>query len=261
MPVDHQRDSAPSTGLVAEKYLGDYVGRYARWSGRIAAQSNSPWAAFAVRAYRLGMFRGRILALIRRLEGGEMASVNLRRLLREYHGVEVGPHSYGACLVPGQLPPGSMVGNYCSTADGLRVFRRNHPVKHLSQHPYFYNRELGLLREDAIEPIRDNPLRIGHDVWIGAGVTILPGCRRIGNGAIIGAGSVATRDVAAYSIVAGNPARPLGNRFDQAICDLIERSRWWLLPLDELAKAGNLLFEPVTQEGLEAFVDSLGIER
>ena len=135
-------------------------------------------------AYRIIFLRRLCLAIVRRVEGGEMHSDTLRCLLRNFHIVTVGRYSYGDCLVPGLLPPGTSVGNYCSVAEGLRVFRRNHPASHLSQHPFFYNAELGLLDEDAIEQIQDNPLTIGHDVWIGAGVTILPGCKNIGNGAI-----------------------------------------------------------------------------
>ena len=62
-------------------------------------------------------------------------------------------------------------------------------------------------RRDGLEFGR--PVRIGHDVWIGAAAIILPGVT-IGNGAVIGAGSVVTRDVGAYQTVAGNPARRIG---------------------------------------------------
>jgi len=106
-----------------------------------------------------------------------MHSTILRYLLRNFHKVSVGRYSYGVCLVPGLLPPSISVGNYCSVAEGLRVFRRNHPIAHLSQHHFFYNAELGLLNEDAIEQIQNNQPTIGPDVWIGADVTILLGRR------------------------------------------------------------------------------------
>ena len=78
----------------------------------------------------------------------------------------------------GLLPPGTIVGNYCSFADGLRVHRRNHPINKLSTHPFFYTKDVGLLEVDLIEANESNPLLIGNDVWIGSNVTILPGCKK-----------------------------------------------------------------------------------
>lgn len=74
---------------------------------------------------------------------------------------------------------------------------------------------------------------IGEDVWIGANCTILSGVK-IGRGAIIGAGSVVTKDVSAYSIVVGNPARTIKMRFDVGIINTLERSRWWEWSIDRI---------------------------
>ena len=79
------------------------------------------------------------------------------------------------------------------------------------------------------------PLEIGHDVWIGANAIILPGVSRIGNGAVIGAGSVVTKDVGPYEIVAGNPARAIRMRFDERQIAALESSRRWELDRHELA--------------------------
>ncbi|NNM32171.1 MAG: CatB-related O-acetyltransferase, partial [Gemmatimonadetes bacterium] len=67
---------------------------------------------------------------------------------------------------------------------------------------------------------------VGHDVWIGYGATIMPGVR-IGNGAIIAARSVITRDVEAFSIVGGNPAEPIRYRFDEETRRELDRIAWW----------------------------------
>ena len=208
--------------------------------------SVSPLAGLIARGYRFGIARGLCLKLIRRLEGGDMYSATLRRILKDFHGVEVGRYSYGPCLTPGALPSGTRVGNYCSIASGLQVFRRNHPGNFLSQHPFFYNRTLGLLAGDAIVAETDNPLVIEHDVWIGSRVTILPSCRRIGNGSILGAGSVVTRDIPAYTIWGGNPARFIRPRFEDDVRALVEKSLWWALPLQSLiSAAGDLLNRPL----------------
>ncbi|MBN9250312.1 MAG: antibiotic acetyltransferase, partial [Mesorhizobium sp.] len=77
---------------------------------------------------------------------------------------------------------------------------------------------------------------IGHDVWIGHGAVVMPGVS-VGNGAVIGANSVVTRDVAAYSIVAGSPARVLRLRFPAEVAARIERLAWWDWPVEKLGIA------------------------
>jgi serine acetyltransferase len=66
-------------------------------------------------------------------------------------------------------------------------------------------------------------------VWIGASAIILPRVSKIGNGAIIGAGSIVTKDVLPYAIVAGNPAKIMRMRFNKDIIKKLEESKWWEL--------------------------------
>lgn len=235
------------------------TGRFSSEKFRIARlrheKSLSPHSDRILAAYKLRVLRPFCLALCNRLEGGIFHSQTRRRIMKEYYGVTVGRYSYGPCLDPGVFPPGSVVGNYCSFGSDLLVFRRNHPAATLTQHPFFFNRYLEFVDEDTIELETDNPLTIGNDVWIGSRTTILRGCRRIGDGAIIGAGSVVTRDVADFSIVAGNPAREIRKRFPPEIAERIRESGWWNLTLPELMeRADDLLFEPVTKEAIEAFI-------
>jgi hypothetical protein len=70
---------------------------------------------------------------------------------------------------------------------------------------------------------KSHRVHIGHDVWIGHGAIVLPG-RNIGTGAVVAAGAIVTRDVPAYTIVAGNPARPIKRRFSEQIA---ARLAWW----------------------------------
>jgi acetyltransferase-like isoleucine patch superfamily enzyme len=173
-------------------------------------------------------------SLCHRLEGRLMCSDSWRDILRRFHGIEVGAYSYGDILTPGILPRGSRVGAWCSVGTGLIVRRRDHPVERSVMHAFFYNSHLGLLPQDSIPRDEDNPLEIGHDVWIGDRVTILSGCRRIGNGAVLAAGSVVTRDVPAYTIVGGVPAKALRDRFPEAKAAALEASRWWEKSLSDL---------------------------
>jgi virginiamycin A acetyltransferase len=72
---------------------------------------------------------------------------------------------------------------------------------------------------------------VGNDVWFGYRSTVMPGVR-IGDGAIIAAGSVVTADVPPYTIVGGDPARPIRRRFDDADVERLRRAAWWDWPAD-----------------------------
>ena len=197
--------------------------------------------------YRLYGWRNRHWRdLVRRvatwLEGGEMYSETLRRIFRQHHGIDAGLYSYG-CFRPDQVPSGTVIGRYCSFAQGATVFNANHPLDHRSLHPFFYNPAFGYVREEQIER---GQLRIGHDVWVGRNAMITPRVRQIGNGAVIGAGAVVTRDVPAYAIVAGNPARIVRYRFGPKVREELEASRWWELPIEQL-----------TEDDMEAFLRPL----
>lgn len=191
-------------------------------------------ASWSAGLYRVRLMRGLIHRLCLRLEGGSMFSTTWRALLEEYHSVQIGRYSYGDVLKPGLMPAGTKVGNYCSIGTGLIVRRRNHPTDRPVMHPFFYNSRLGLLERDTVPGDEDNPLKIGHDVWIADRVTILPGCKVVGNGAVIAAGSVVSRDVPPYAIVGGVPARLIKMRFDPERIEKIEASKWWSRPIAEL---------------------------
>ncbi|WP_404422126.1 CatB-related O-acetyltransferase [Nibricoccus sp. IMCC34717] len=164
-----------------------------------------------------------------------MHSVTLRAILKQYENVTVGMYSYGDCLLPGKLPTATKIGSYCSFAASVRVFRRNHPVDRASQHPIFYNSKLGQVSQDTIGSIADNPLTIGNDVWIGFGAMVLPGCSFIGNGCIIAAGAVVTKNLPEYGVYAGNPARKVKDRFSSRAVDVLSSSQWWTRTPEELA--------------------------
>ena len=176
--------------------------------------------------YRWRASRPLLYLLINKLEGGIMFSKTWRYVALRYHNVTFGDYSYAVNLKPGDLPPATVVGRFCSIAEGLKVLRRNHPYRRISTHPLFFNAKLGLIEKDSISGVELNPLVIGNDVWIGTNVTILPGCRSIGDGAVVGAGSVVTEDVEAFTIVAGNPARVISRRFPSEIEALVKASRW-----------------------------------
>ena len=81
---------------------------------------------------------------------------------------------------------------------------------------------------------------IGNDVWIGQNAVILPGVH-IGDGAIIGANSIVGSDVDPYTIVVGNPAKPIRKRFDEELIELMQRFEWWDKSIDEIDELIPLL--------------------
>lgn len=132
------------------------------------------------------------------------------------------------------------LGKFCSVAANARINALEHPIERLTQHkvsyrPNEYFRYLGV--DDVFRERRQaKVVTIGHDVWVGHGAVVMPGVS-IGNGAVIGANSVVTRDVAAYNIVAGSPARVLRLRFPAEVAARIERLAWWDWPVEKLGIA------------------------
>lgn len=122
------------------------------------------------------------------------------------------------------------IGKFCSIACGAKFLfaSANHSLRSLSTYtfPIFFE-EWGLDAQN-IRQAWDNKgdIEIGNDVWIGFEAVILSGVT-IGDGAIIGARAVVTRDVAPYTIVGGVPARPIRRRFDDATIAQLEALCWW----------------------------------
>jgi acetyltransferase-like isoleucine patch superfamily enzyme len=188
--------------------MPQYVAReFAERARRKARAGRSLCAAAITITCRIPLFRPLAIRTICRLEGGQMWSQTFRELMLTHYGVQIGLHSYGPCLRPGHLPAGTHVGNYCSLAAGIQVLRRNHPTDRMSQHPFFFNSATGLLVDDTVPAVADNPLTIGHDVWIGWGVVVAPGCKTIGHGAVVAAQAVVTADVPPLAIVGWVPAK------------------------------------------------------
>lgn len=122
------------------------------------------------------------------------------------------------------------IGKFCSIACGAKFLftSGNHSMQSLSTYtfPIFYE-EWGLDGK-AIRSAWDNKgdIVLGNDVWIGYEAVILSGVT-IGDGAIVGARAVVTKDVPPYTIVAGVPARPIRKRFDEETIAKLEALRWW----------------------------------
>lgn len=173
----------------------------------------------------------RFLAFVARSEGGQFTSLSLRAILDRHYGVRVGNYSYGSLLEPGMADRDTVIGSYVSIGPNVRRLGAAHPVDSLSMHPFWYNPALGLVPPEA--DVERTGCEIGHESWIGANVTILPGCRRIGVGAVVGAGAVVTRDVPDFAVVVGTPARQIAERLtDDQRRRLLDSRPWELGPVE-----------------------------
>lgn len=137
----------------------------------------------------------------------------------------------GNCLVQN-----AKIGRFCSIAPDCLIGLGNHPLEMFSTSPIFYRKENPLkykLLEDDLDVTEYRPIDIGHDVWIGARVIILDGVT-IGTGSVIAAGSVVTKNVPSYAVVAGVPAKVIKYRFSELIIERLLDSMWWAWTLEKI---------------------------
>ncbi|WP_197320690.1 CatB-related O-acetyltransferase [Saccharomonospora sp. NB11] len=147
------------------------------------------------------------------------------------HATEFGTRNVLYAYGPERL----VIGKYCAIASGTTFLMAGaeHPTMGVSTYPFTMFG--GQWAERTLDLVTDMPSRgdtvVGNDVWFGYGATVLPGVR-IGDGAIVAAGAVVTADVPPYTIVGGNPAKPIRSRFDDADVELLLRAAWWDWPVD-----------------------------
>ncbi|MGE4481513.1 chloramphenicol acetyltransferase [Acidocella sp.] len=129
------------------------------------------------------------------------------------------------------------IGKFCAIANKVRIGAPNHPMERPSQHRFTYVPEYyeESARRDAgfFKNRRADLVVVGHDVWIGHAAILLPGVR-VGDGAVIAAGAVVSKNVDPYSIVGGVPAKPIRERFPRAIADRLAAIAWWDWPEEKL---------------------------
>lgn len=197
------------------------------------------------------------------------AGLNVNRQDIIYKGCRVGRYTYGYEGLLEYYPMAESIGRYCSINETAKIMN-NHSLDCITTHPFldhpafvewdkFVERDCLIKKygkhnnnsnyEDSA--IRNNKsVIIGNDVWIGANVIILPGVK-IEDGAVLAAGAIVTRDVGAYQIVGGNPARFIKYRFDQDTISKLMKIKWWNWEHDEIEKNIELFFNP--KEFVESF--------
>jgi virginiamycin A acetyltransferase len=195
-------------------------------------RTSSLCASLAPRLYartKCAVLRGLFRKWVLSREGGTLYSLTIREIYRRFHGVDVGLYTIGPCEVPpGNLAPGTIVGRYCSIYYTVRALDHD-PANTESTHGLVPHYVLGESNGNKV-----HKLLIGNDVFMGHNVTILPSTEEIGDGAVIGAGSVVRTRVPPYAVVTGNPARVVRFRFSESKIKELLDSKWWLKSIDEL---------------------------
>jgi acetyltransferase-like isoleucine patch superfamily enzyme len=122
----------------------------------------------------------------------------------------------------------AVIGKFCSIGPEVRIGLGIHPLHLKSTYPGFYTNSEYYRVEKQYDFTGEEykQVEIGHDVWIGARATILDGVK-IGDGAVIAAGAVVTKDVPSYAIVGGVPAKVIKYRFDESKIKELLAEQWW----------------------------------
>ena len=116
------------------------------------------------------------------------------------------------------------IGRFCAIGGRLVVRSTNHDISYLNMSDWC--QQFVIRSNVKVAGVSKGSIKIGNGVWIGDSVIILPG-GNIGDGAVVGAGSVVTKPIPKYSVAVGNPARVIKKRFSKEIEALVDNLQWW----------------------------------
>lgn len=171
---------------------------------------------------------------------------------KDYYKFEIGEGTYGKPKILSWNEGTTLkIGKYCSIAEGVTILLGGeHRIDWVTAYPFST-----LIQEAKLiqgHPRSKGDVTIGNDVWIGREVLILSGVN-IGNGAVIGARSVVIKDVEAYSITSGNPAKHIKWRFDETTIEKLQKISWWDWPYSKILEALPLLLSDKIEDFLKAY--------
>lgn len=165
----------------------------------------------------------------------------------EFYNSSIGKHSY---VGYDSEVHNCDIGAFCSIANHFIVGGAEHPLDWVSTSPAFQDVGGGAPERFTRKPVLEEKRTvIGNDVWIGSRVIIKQGVH-VGTGAVIGAGSIVTKDIPEYAIVAGCPAKLIKYRFDENTIRRLLESKWWSLPDQEIREFADYV------DDVDAFLQS-----
>ena len=159
---------------------------------------------------------------------------------------EVGDYTYGHKnkeIIHSGEGKKLIIGKFCSIAEGVKVFLgANHRVDWFTTYPFGHHNESKFPKLDKNNghPASKGDVIIGNDVWLGNSCVIMSGVT-IGDGAVIAAHSIVTKDVEPYTIVAGNPARQNRKRFSDEVISKLLELKWWDKTESEINDISDIL--------------------
>jgi acetyltransferase-like isoleucine patch superfamily enzyme len=136
-----------------------------------------------------------------------------------------------------------IIGKFCSIAEDVVVFLgANHRVDWFTTYPFGHIHETTFpkIKKGHGHPISKGNVIIGNDVWIATSAVIMSGVK-IGDGAVIAAYSIVTKDVPPYTIVAGNPAKQIRKRFNDDVINKLLELKWWDKSESEINEISDIL--------------------
>lgn len=142
---------------------------------------------------------------------------------------------YSYCSANTIIFAGSSVGKFSSIGYNVQIGVPEHPVKFFSTSPTIYRKTKASKYCKWAENDINEPARIGNNVWIGSNAVILQGVN-VGNGAVVAAGAVVTKDVSPYAVVGGVPAKKIKQRLSEDLIEKLEKSKWWEHDLEWIEK-------------------------
>jgi virginiamycin A acetyltransferase len=176
-----------------------------------------------------------------------------------YHNFEV-LDDYASFLAPYLFPLSPdrlIIGKFVQIAHGVRFITAsaNHKMNGFSTYPFSnFMMTSETTSEDIVAMFKESSHKgdiiVGNDVWIGFDATIMPGVK-IGDGAIIGAKSVVTNDVEAYTVVGGNPAKVIRKRFEDEVIEMLLTIKWWDWSIEKIEENVDI----ITGSNIDAFWD------
>lgn len=157
--------------------------------------------------------------------------------------IYVGKKTYGGLDVMNDTQHCLRIGNYCSIAKKVTfLVGIDHRLSNISTYPF-----QAMIIDGKREAVSKGDILIEDDVWIGFGATILSGVH-IGQGAVVATGAVVTKDVPAYAIVGGVPAKILKYRFSPEICKKLENIDYSKLDEEKIRQHAKELYTPVNED-------------
>ena len=194
---------------------------------------------------------GKELERIRRIYNLKQHNVHISYLSYVSNFCSIGSWTKinGKCFLSASEKAPLSIGKYSAIAHNFRVRTRNHSGN-------YANVQFHFARVNNFSFPEDNrgPVSIGNACWIGDNVIILPGVK-IGDGCIIGAGSIVTKSLEPYTVACGVPAKAIRSRFDAGVIEELMKYQWWDWPISRIKKNKRFFESDLTQISAKELTD------